>query len=102
MCPPHSPTRMTKNSILKLAGAFHCPKTSRIRFWAFSYSMGEPCGRSNQLITYCMLFFSFELRDSTSVLASCLGKTFVKRPSRTYVDFQQYIMVRKHDRSPQR
>ena len=21
-------------------------------FWAFSYSMGVPCGRSNQLITY--------------------------------------------------
>src|SRR5436190_21894106 len=52
MCPPHSPTRITKNSILKLAGAFHWPNTSRIRFWAFSYSMGEPCGRSNQLITY--------------------------------------------------
>src|SRR5205823_9749237 len=29
--PPQSPTRITKNSILKLAGAFHCPKTSRIR-----------------------------------------------------------------------
>src|SRR6266496_373694 len=52
ICPPHSPTLITKNSILKLAGAFHCPNTSRIRFWAFSYSMGEPCGRSNQLITY--------------------------------------------------
>jgi len=23
ICPPHSPTRITKNSILKLAGAFH-------------------------------------------------------------------------------
>src|SRR3954468_10889079 len=52
MCPPHSPTRITKNWILKLPGAFHCPKTSRIRFCAFSYSTGEPCGRSNQLITY--------------------------------------------------
>src|SRR3954449_1888379 len=52
MCPPHSPTRITKKSILKLSGAVHCPNTSRIRFWAFSYSMGEPCGRSNQLITY--------------------------------------------------
>src|SRR6478735_6647617 len=52
MCPPHSPTRITKKSILKLPGAFHWPKTSRIRFWAFSYSIGEPCGRSNQLITY--------------------------------------------------
>src|SRR3981081_842783 len=58
MCPPHSPTRITKNSILKLAGAFHCPNTSRIRFWAFSYSMGEPCGRSNQLITYFICFLS--------------------------------------------
>src|SRR6266540_4768335 len=52
ICPPHSPTRTTKNSILKLAGAFHWPNTSRIRFWAFSYSIGEPCERSNQLITY--------------------------------------------------
>ena len=26
-----------------------------MRFWAFSYSMGEPCGRSNQLITYFMV-----------------------------------------------
>src|SRR3954452_16916642 len=52
MCPPHSPTRITKKSILKLPGAFHWPKTSRIRFWAFSYSIGEPCGRSTQLIMY--------------------------------------------------
>src|SRR5438309_11105260 len=43
---------MTNDSILKLAGAFHGLNTSRIRFWAFSYSIGEPCGRSNQLITY--------------------------------------------------
>jgi hypothetical protein len=27
-------------------------KTSSIRFWAFSYSIGDPCGRSNQLIMY--------------------------------------------------
>src|SRR6266567_3878300 len=52
MCPPHSPTRITNTSILKLAGAFHGRNTSRIRFWAFSYSIGEPCGRSNQLIMY--------------------------------------------------
>src|SRR5689334_22852830 len=52
MWPPHSPTRITKKSILKLAGAFHWPNTSSIRFCAFSYSAGEPCGRSNQLITY--------------------------------------------------
>src|SRR6476620_9319656 len=52
MYPPQSPTRMTNNSILKLAGAFHCVNTSRIRFWAFSYSMGEPCGRSDQVSMY--------------------------------------------------
>src|SRR5205085_7471265 len=50
--PPQSPTRMTNNSILKLAGAFHCVKTSSIRFWAFSYSIGDPCGRSDQLSMY--------------------------------------------------
>src|SRR5436190_15285526 len=43
---------MTNSSILKLSGAFHCVKTSRIRFWACSYSIGDPCGRSNQLIMY--------------------------------------------------
>jgi hypothetical protein len=41
---------------LKLAGAFHCVKTSRIRFWAFSYSIGDPCGRSNQLSMYFIGF----------------------------------------------
>src|SRR5215208_6803969 len=50
--PPQSPTRITNNSILKLSGAFHCVKTSSIGFWAFSYSIGDPCGRSNQLIMY--------------------------------------------------
>src|SRR6266705_4762945 len=50
--PPQSPTRITNNSILKLAGAFHCVKTSSIRFWAFSYSIGEPCGRSDQVSMY--------------------------------------------------
>src|SRR5262244_2212530 len=58
ICPPHSPTRITKKSILKLPGAFHWRKTSRIRFWAFSYSMGEPCDRSNQLITYFIVVLS--------------------------------------------
>src|ERR1017187_8894077 len=52
--PPQSPTRMTNDWILKLAGAFHGLKTSRIRFCAFSYSMGEPCGRSFQVIMYCI------------------------------------------------
>src|ERR1043165_4774541 len=61
MCPPHSPTRTTKNSTLKFAGAFHCPNTSKIRFWAFSYSMAEPCGRSNQLITYFIGLLPFYL-----------------------------------------
>jgi hypothetical protein len=27
-------------------------KTSSARFWLFSYSVGDPCGRSNQLIMY--------------------------------------------------
>jgi hypothetical protein len=43
---------MTNISILKLSGAFHWVKTSRMRFWAFSYSIGDPCERSFQLITY--------------------------------------------------
>src|SRR6185295_2736137 len=43
---------MTNTSILKFAGAFHGRNTSRIRFWAFSYSIGDPCERSNQLIMY--------------------------------------------------
>ena len=51
--PPQSPTRMTNEWILKLAGAFHGLKTSRIRFCAFSYSVAEPCGRSFQVIMYC-------------------------------------------------
>src|ERR1700741_3855525 len=50
--PPQSPTRITNNSILKLAGALHWVKTSRIRFWAFSYSIGDPCGRSVQVSMY--------------------------------------------------
>src|SRR2546423_4016501 len=50
--PPQSPTRITNSSILKLGGAFHCVKTSKIRFWAFSYSIGEPWGRSDQVSIY--------------------------------------------------
>src|SRR6476646_11165199 len=50
--PPQSPTRITNNSILKLPGGFHCVKTSRIRFCAFSYSIGEPCGRSVHVSMY--------------------------------------------------
>src|SRR6185437_4173376 len=67
ICPPHSPTRTTKNSILKLAGAFHWPNTSRIRFWAFSYSIGEPCGRSNQLMMYFIYSpFGFQMVGSVT------------------------------------
>src|ERR1041385_3358210 len=43
---------MTNSSILKLLGAFHWVKTSRILFWAFSYSIGEPCERSVQVSMY--------------------------------------------------
>src|SRR6266496_1423767 len=57
--PPQSPTRMTNDSILKFAGAFHGLKTSKIRFCAFSYSMGVPCGRSFQVIMYFMIFLLF-------------------------------------------
>src|SRR5437764_15237777 len=65
--PPQSPTRITNNSILKLAGAFHCVKTSSIRFWAFSYSVGDPCGRSNQLIMY---FIGILLIDCVETLGT--------------------------------
>src|SRR6185369_9270677 len=75
MWPPHSPTRITKKSILKLPGAFHWPKTSRIRFWAFSYSMGEPCGRSNQLITY----FIGTPPDCGDVSPLLLGRAYSRR-----------------------
>src|ERR1043165_4659303 len=54
---------MTNNSILKLAGAFHCVKTSNIRFWAFSYSIGEPCGRSDQVIIYFISILLFALME---------------------------------------
>ena len=37
---------------LEVVSAFHCVKTSRIRFWAFSYSIGDPCGRSVQVSIY--------------------------------------------------
>src|SRR3954451_9645078 len=65
MYPPQSPTRITNNSIMKLLGASHCVKTSRMRFWAFSYSMGEPCGRSFQVIMY--------FDDMCVLLPVCVG-----------------------------
>src|SRR5690242_14481363 len=49
-----------KNSILKLAGAFHWRKTSRIRCCALSYSMAEPCERSFHVIMYFMPFLYFQ------------------------------------------
>lgn len=39
---------------VEIGWRFPVTNTSRIRFWACSYSMGEPCGRSNQLIMYFM------------------------------------------------
>jgi hypothetical protein len=50
----------------------HLLFSPRIRFWALSYSMGEPCGRSNQLITYFMFFPSFAngLTDHCALLYS--------------------------------
>jgi hypothetical protein len=48
---------------LKLAGAFHGLKTSKIRFCAFSYSLGVPCGRSFQVIMYFMIFLSCAFYD---------------------------------------
>jgi hypothetical protein len=61
------PTRMTNNSILKLPGAFHCVKTSRIRFCAFSYSIGDPCGRSDQLSMYFIVTPLFALKSSERI-----------------------------------
>src|SRR5688500_8009656 len=63
MYPPQSPTRITNNSILKFAGAFHWVKTSSIRFWAFSYSIGEPCGRSDQVIIYFITLYYLSCAD---------------------------------------
>src|SRR6266542_2018515 len=81
MCPPHSPTRITKNSILKLAGAFHWPNTSRTRFWAFSYSMGEPCGRSNQLITYFIDILLFVAAPGTIAAWTGSNDALVSSPA---------------------
>jgi hypothetical protein len=49
---------------LKFAGAFHLVNTSSIHFWAFSYSIGEPCGRSNQLIMYFKNILPYRLSVS--------------------------------------
>src|ERR1700760_2858158 len=52
---------MTKDSILKLAGAFHGLKTSRMRFCACSYSAGEHCGRSFHVIMYFIILLLFRI-----------------------------------------
>src|SRR5665213_1479620 len=54
---------MTKASILKLPGAFHCVNTSRMRFCAFSYSIAEPCGRSVQFSMYFIVNPQFDLKS---------------------------------------
>src|SRR6266568_9274702 len=78
--PPQSPTRITNNSILKLAGAFHCVKTSRIRFWAFSYSMGEPCGRSDQVSMYFIGTYMVGLMRTEMQLLKWPNETQDQRP----------------------
>src|SRR5579863_3486762 len=112
ICPPHSPTQITKNSILKLAGAFHWPNTSRIRFWAFSYSMGEPCGRSNQLITYFMFLSSLlckfvahrkavpDLRSHMSLNPAAVYLTASMRPLSFVRSPPQHQLTKSH--SPKR
>src|SRR5579872_803283 len=74
MYPPQSPTRMTNEWILKLDGAFPGLKTSRIRFCAFSYSMGEPCERSFQVIMYCMQ--STSLSPGSKMRGLMVGKVY--------------------------
>src|SRR4051794_31623952 len=65
---------MTNISTLKLSGAVHWVKTSRMRFWAFSYSIGDPCERSFQVMTY---FIGVLLR---SWRASLTGSAEMARP----------------------
>jgi hypothetical protein len=47
-------------------GASHRRNTSRIRFCAFSYSMAEPCWRSDQVIMYFIASFFILLAERTS------------------------------------
>jgi hypothetical protein len=37
---------------LEIGGGLPLSENLQYRFWAFSYSIGDPCGRSNQLIMY--------------------------------------------------
>jgi hypothetical protein len=55
---------------LKLSGAFHWAKTSSIRFWACSYSIGEPCGRSEQAVMYfiCILLLLVYVVENASAI----------------------------------
>jgi hypothetical protein len=71
---------MTNEWILKLAGAFHGLKTSRIRFCAFSYSMGDPCGRSFQVIMYCIQLTSSFI--GARVAGLVVSKVYARRHNR--------------------
>ena len=65
---PSHPLVSRTSPILKLAGAFHCVKTSRIRFWAFSYSIGEPCGRSDHVSMYFIGCYVVSLMSSRNLI----------------------------------
>ena len=78
--PPHSPTRITKKSILKWSGFFHWPNTSRIRFWAFSYSIGEPCGL--EPADYVFHLHLCGLRRHSPKQLRTRNRTIVKLPGR--------------------
>src|SRR3954454_16376913 len=100
MYPPQSPTRITNNSILKLSGAFHWVNTSRIRFWAFSYSIGDPCGRSDQLSMYFISAILFYLDGEThpchepqATIKNDLTKQDQLRPQKASVTCGQYSVV---------
>jgi len=79
---------------LELAGDFHGLKTSRIRFCAFSYSMGEPCGRSFQVIMYCIPSTSSFTRVRVAGLV--VGKIYASRRARVepyYEEFLRAVLV---------
>ena len=59
---------------LKIGGGSHWRNTSSIRFWAFSYSMAEPCGRSFQVIMYFMPFSSVNFQlYRRAIFSACAG-----------------------------
>src|SRR3954447_24774289 len=91
--PPQSPTRITNNSILKLSGAFHCVKTSSMRFCAFSYSIGEPCERSDQLSIYFIGILPVELKSSERLSTSL-------RASVSFTSPLGFLCIESGQRSP--